>query len=116
MNHTFPTPQHLIDRAIMTEKKPKRWKIESARLMDLKPGATIAPVSQVIHLSSSSRVDLRDIRSRTSISISSSSRGCTLSSNSIVRTVNWEEISSRGRIIRHLIFPPQQATRAVKQP
>jgi hypothetical protein len=26
MNHTFPTFQHLIDRAIMTERK--RWEME----------------------------------------------------------------------------------------
>jgi hypothetical protein len=43
MNHTIPTFQHLIDRAIMTEKKPKGWRTESARLVDLSLGATIAP-------------------------------------------------------------------------
>jgi hypothetical protein len=29
MNHTFPTFQHLIDRAIMTERK--RWKMENRK-------------------------------------------------------------------------------------
>jgi hypothetical protein len=29
MNHTFPTFQHLIDRAIMTEKK--RWEMEDRK-------------------------------------------------------------------------------------
>jgi hypothetical protein len=34
MNHTFPTFQHLIDRAIMTERKLRRWRIISARSVD----------------------------------------------------------------------------------
>jgi hypothetical protein len=77
----------------------------------------MALVSQVIHLSSSSRVSLRDINSITSVRLSISSRGNTLSiSSSIARTANQEEVSSRGRIIKHLVFLPQQPTRVVKQP
>jgi hypothetical protein len=80
-------------------------------------GATIAPVSQVIHLSNSSRATLTDISSRTNARLSSSSRGSTLSiSSSTSRIASEEEVSSRGRIIRHLVFLPQQPARAVKQP
>jgi hypothetical protein len=116
-NHTFPTFQHLIDRAIMMEKKRKEMQDRSARLVDLKLGATIVPISQVIHLSSSSRITLRDINSRPSVRLSSSSRGSILSiCSSTTRTASQEEVSSKGRIIRHLVFLPQQPTRAVKQP
>jgi hypothetical protein len=98
-------------------RNTKRWKIKIARLVDLSPGATIALDSQVIQLSILSRITLRDISSRPSIHLSSNSRGSTLSiSSSIARTVNWKEVNSRGRIIKHLVFLPQQPTRAVKQP
>jgi hypothetical protein len=33
MNHTFPTFQHLINRAMMTEKKRTEMETESARLV-----------------------------------------------------------------------------------
>jgi hypothetical protein len=96
MNHTFPTFQHLIDRAIMTKRRI--WRISSA----------IAPVSQATRLSSTSRISAR---------LSSSFRGSTPSTSSrIARTISQEEVSSRGRISRHLASPPQQPTRAVKQP
>jgi hypothetical protein len=74
MNHTFLTFQHLIDRAIMTEKKRKEMEDRRRKIMDLSPGATIAPVSQVIHLSSSSIITLKDISSRTSVRLNSSYR------------------------------------------
>jgi hypothetical protein len=45
MNHTFPTFQHLINRAIMTEKKRKEMEDHKRRLVDLSLGATISPVS-----------------------------------------------------------------------
>jgi hypothetical protein len=94
MNHTFPTFQHLIDRAIMTERSARRWRIASARLVDLSLEATIAPVSRATRLSSSSRI---------SAHLSSNFRGSTPSiSSRIVRTVRQEEVSSRGRISRHL--------------
>jgi hypothetical protein len=77
-------------------------------LVGLSLGAAIAPVSQATHLSSSRRINAR---------LSSNFRGSTLSiSSRIARIVSQEEISSRGRIGRHLVFLPQQLTRAVKQP
>jgi hypothetical protein len=85
--------------------------------VDLSPGAIIAPVSQAIHLSSSSRVTLRDISSRTRVLLNNIYKGSTLSiSNSTARTTREEEVSSRDRVIRHLDFLPQQPIRAVNQP
>jgi hypothetical protein len=108
MNHTFPTFQHLIDRAIMTEKKRKKWRITSVRSVDLSLEAAIALVSQAIHLSGSGRTSAH--------LSSSSSKGSILSTSSrIARTISQEEVSSRGRISRHLASPPQQPTRAVRQ-
>jgi hypothetical protein len=107
MNHTFPTFQHLIDRAIMIEKKRKEME-DPARLVDLSLGATIAPVSQATHISGSSRI---------SACLISRFRGSTLSiSNSVARTVSQEEVNSRGRISVHLVFLTQQLTKAIKQP
>jgi hypothetical protein len=84
--------------------------------VDPSPGGTIAPISQAIHPSSSRRVTLRDISNRTSVRLNSNSRSNSLNtSSSIIRTVNREEISSRGRIIRHLVFLPQSPIRAVRQ-
>jgi hypothetical protein len=70
--------------------------------------AAIALVSQATHLSSSGR---------TNANLSSiSSKGSTLSTNSrIARTISQEEVSSRGRISRHLVFLPQRTSRTVKQ-
>jgi len=70
--------------------------------------AAIALVSQAINLSSSGR---------TIVHLSSSCfKGSFLSiSIRIARTISQEEVSSRGRISRHLVFPPQQPTRAVMQ-
>jgi hypothetical protein len=45
MNHTFPTFQHLIDRAIMTEKKRKEMKDHKRKIGGPQPGAAITPVS-----------------------------------------------------------------------
>jgi hypothetical protein len=77
-------------------------------LVDLSLEAAIALVSQATHLSS---------LGRTSAHLSSSSfKGSILSTSSrIARTISQEEVSSRGRISRHLVFPPQQPTRTVKQ-
>jgi hypothetical protein len=109
MNHTFPTFQHLIDRAIMTERKRKEMEDHKRKISGPQPGAAIALVSQATHLSSSSR---------TSAHLSSSSlKGSTLSTNNrIATTTSQEEVSSRGRISRHLVFLPQQPNRTVKQP
>jgi hypothetical protein len=71
--------------------------------------AAIVLVSQAINLSSSGR---------TSVHLSSSSsKGSILSiSIRIAKTISQEEVSSRGRISRHLVFLPQQTNRTVKQP
>jgi hypothetical protein len=76
--------------------------------VDLSLKVAIALVSQAIHLSS---------LGRTSTHLSSSSfKGSILStSNRIARTISQEEVSSRGRISRHLVFLPQRTSRTVKQ-
>jgi hypothetical protein len=77
-------------------------------LLDLSLEAAIALISRATHISSSDRTNAH--------LNNSSFRGSTLStSNKIARTINQEEVSSRGRISRHLVFLPQQPTRAVKQ-
>jgi hypothetical protein len=38
MNHTFPSFQHLIDRAIMTERKRREMEDRNTRLVDLRLG------------------------------------------------------------------------------
>jgi hypothetical protein len=76
--------------------------------VDFSLEAAMALVYQATHLSSSGR---------TSAHLSSSSfKGSTLSTSSrIARTISQEEVSSRGRISRHLVFLPQQPSRTVKQ-
>jgi hypothetical protein len=74
--------------------------------VDHRLGAAVVPVSQAIHPNSSSRVTLRDISTRTNVRINNNSRGSTLSNSSTASTTNWEEISIRGRIVRHLAFLP----------
>jgi hypothetical protein len=70
--------------------------------------AAIALVSQAIHLSSSGRTSAH--------LSSSSSKGSILSTSiRIARTISQEEVSSRGRISRHLVFLPQQTNRTIKQ-
>jgi hypothetical protein len=58
----------------------------------------------------------RDISSKISVKISSRLRGSISSRSSTVRTANQEEISTRGRIIRHLAFLSQQQIRITRQP
>jgi hypothetical protein len=90
----------------MTEKKLKEMEDRKRKSVDLSLEAAIALISQATHLSSSGR---------TSAHLSSSSSKGSTPSSKIARTISQEEVSSRGRISRHLIFPPQQPTRAVKQ-
>jgi hypothetical protein len=40
MNHTFPTFQHLIDRAIMTEKKHKEMEDRKRNISGPQPGSS----------------------------------------------------------------------------
>jgi hypothetical protein len=108
MNHIFPTFQHLIDRAIMTEKKHKDMEDRKRKIGGPQPGSNNRPRFSGNSPQHSSRISAR---------LSNSFRGNTPSINSrIARTVRQEEVSCRGRINRHLASPPQQPTRAVKQP
>jgi hypothetical protein len=91
MNHTFPTFQHLIDRAIMTERNRREME------------AVLA--TQATHLSHSSKVT----STSTSISVRTSS------SSSTVRTTSKEEINISVRATRQPVFLPQQPTRTTKQ-
>jgi hypothetical protein len=43
MNHTFPTFQHLIDRAIMTEKKRKEMEDRKRKIGGPRPGSSNRP-------------------------------------------------------------------------
>jgi hypothetical protein len=83
----------------MTEKKRKEMEDRKCKIGGLNLKAAIALVSQATHLSSSDR---------TSAHLNNSSfRGSTPSTSSrIVRTTSQEEVSSRNRISRNLIFPP----------
>jgi hypothetical protein len=98
MNHIFPTFQHLIDRAIMTERKRKEMEDRKRKISGPQPGSSNRPRFSGNHLSSSS------------------SKGSILSTSiRIVRTISQEEVSFRGRIGRHLVFLPQQTSRTVRQ-
>jgi hypothetical protein len=108
MNHTFPTFQHLIDRAIMTERKRKEMEDRKRKISGPSLEAAIVLVSQAINLSSSGRTSVH-------LSSISSSKGSILSTS--IRTVRAisQEVSFRGRITRHLVFLPQQTSRTVRQ-
>jgi hypothetical protein len=84
--------------------------------VDPSPEASAVHVSQAVHLSKAGLVTHRDIRIRISVRISSSFRGSTHNSSSIVRTASKEGISIRSRTTRHLAFLPPQQIRATKQP
>ena len=43
MNHTFPTFQHLIDKAIMTEKKRKEMEDRKRKIGGPQPGSSNRP-------------------------------------------------------------------------
>jgi hypothetical protein len=43
MNHTFPTFQHLIDRAIMTERKCKEMEDRKRKISGPQPGSSNSP-------------------------------------------------------------------------
>jgi hypothetical protein len=43
MNHTFPTFQHLIDRAIMTERKHKEMEDRKRKISGPQPGSSSRP-------------------------------------------------------------------------
>jgi hypothetical protein len=106
MNHTFLTFQHLIDRAIMTERKRKEMEDRQRKISGPQLEAAIVLVSQAINLSSSGR---------TSVHLSISSFKGSILSTRIARTISQEEVSFRDRISRHLVFLPQQTSRTVRQ-
>jgi hypothetical protein len=45
MNHTFSTFQHLIDKAIMTERNHREMEDRKRKIVDRKTGAAVVPVS-----------------------------------------------------------------------
>jgi hypothetical protein len=108
MNHTFPTFQHLIDRAIMTERKRKEMEDRKRKISGPQPGSSNRP-----RFSSNQPQQFRQNQRPPSIS---SSKGSILSTSiKIDKTISREEVSSRGRISRHLVFMPQQTSRTVRQ-
>jgi hypothetical protein len=82
-------------------------------LVDLRPGVAAVPATQATHLSSSSKVTLKD--TSISISISVSTNNSSLSRSSTIRITSKEEIGISARTTRHLAFLHQQATRTIKQ-
>jgi hypothetical protein len=114
---TFPTFQHLIDRAIMTERKRRKMEDRKRKI-----GGPQARSSSRHRVSSNPPQQFKqshpkDINTSTSTSvgINNSSRGSSLSSSSTSITTNHEEVSIRGRIAIHLAFLPQQPTRTTRQ-
>jgi hypothetical protein len=102
MNHTFPTFQHMIDRAIMTERRRREMEDRKHKIGGSQAGSS----------SHSSKVTNTSISFKTS---SSSTRGSFLSSSSnTVRITSREEINISIRATRHLVFLPQQLTRTTK--
>jgi hypothetical protein len=105
MNHTFPTFQHLIDRAIMTERKRREMKDMKRKIGGSQVRSSSRPRYSSNSPSNSSKVNLKV--TSISASISTSTRGSFLSSSSsTVRAPNLEEISTSVRITRQLAFLP----------
>jgi hypothetical protein len=108
MNHTFPTFQHLIDRAIMTEKKRKEMEDRKRKIGGPQPGSSNRPCF-------SGNPPQQFMQNQHPPQQQQFQRSTLSASSKIARTISQEEVSFRGRISRHLVFPPQQPTRAVKQ-
>jgi hypothetical protein len=109
MNHTFPTFQHLIDKAIMTERKRKEMEDRKRKISGPQPGSSNRP-----RFSGNQPQQFR--QNQRHLNSISSSKGSILSTSiRIVRTISQEEVSFRGRISRHLVFLPQQTSRTVRQ-
>jgi hypothetical protein len=104
MNHTFPTFQHLIDRAIMTERKRREMEDGKHKIGGSQAGSSSRSHYTGNPPNNSSKVTLKDTSTSISISATSSSstRDSSLSSDSTARAT------------RHLAFLPQQPTRATK--
>jgi hypothetical protein len=100
MNHTFLTFRHLIDRAIMTERKHKEMEDRKHKISGPQPGSSNRPRFSGNPPQSSGRTSVH-------LSINSFKGSILSTSIRIARTIRQEEVSSRGRISRHLIFLPQ---------
>jgi hypothetical protein len=116
MNHTFPTFQHLIDRAIMTERKRREMKNRKRKIGGPQAGSSSRPRysgNPPQPFKQGHQHQHHYISVRTS---SSSTRGSFLSSSSsTVRTTSKEEINTSVRATRQPVFLPQQPTRTIKQ-
>jgi hypothetical protein len=112
MNHTFPTFQHLIDRAIMTERKRQEMEDRKRKIGGSQAGSSSRPATQATHHINSIKVTSTSI----SVNTSTSTRGSFLSSSSssTIRTPCREEISNSVRTTRQLAFLPQHPTRMAK--
>jgi hypothetical protein len=98
MNHTFPTFQHLIDRAIMTKRKHQEMEDRKRKIGGPQAKSSSRPCYSGKVTSTSTRDSFLS------------------SSSSTIRTPNLEEISTSVKTTRQLIFLPQQPTRMAKQP
>jgi hypothetical protein len=98
MNHTFPTFQYLIDRAIMTEKKRKEMEDRKCKIGGPQPGSSNRP-----RFSGNPPQQFRQNQRPPQQQFQ---RQYSSISSSTARTVRQEEVSSRGRISRHLVFLP----------
>jgi hypothetical protein len=67
MNHTFPTFQHLTDRAIMTERKRREMEDRKHKIGESQAVSSSRP--QATHPSSSNRVTLKGTSTNISINI-----------------------------------------------
>jgi hypothetical protein len=116
MNHTFPTFQHMIDRAIMTERKRREMEGRKRKICGSQVESSSRPRYSSNPPSHSSRVTSTSTSTSISIRTSSSTRGSFLnSSSSTVRITSRKEINISVRATRHPVFLSQQPTRTVKQ-
>jgi hypothetical protein len=112
MNHTFPTFHHLIDRAIMTERKRREMEDRKRKIGGPQVGSSSRPCYLGNPPQPFKQVTSTSISVRTS---HSSTRGSFLINSSTIRTTNKEEINTSVRATRQPVFLPQQPTRAIKQ-
>jgi hypothetical protein len=116
MNHTFPTFQHLIDRAIIIERKHQEMENRKCKIGGSQVGSSSRPRysgNPPQHFKQGHPQGHQHQR-RTN---SSSTRGSFLSnSSSIVKATSRDKISISVRTTRQLAFLPQQPTRTTKQP
>jgi hypothetical protein len=100
MIHTFPTFQHLIDKAIMTERKHQEMEDNKHKIGGSSTGSSSRPCYSSNPPQQSKQVTSTSIRSTRGSFLSSSS-------SSTIRTTTREEISISVKETRHLAFLPQ---------